>query len=89
MKLIKFGADWCNPCKIQNKEFEENPPKIELQIIDVDKSDEDLVSKYNIKNIPVTILIDNDKEIHRWNGFTKSYQINDYIDNLNKIVKSF
>ncbi len=84
MKLIKFGADWCNPCKIQNSEFEKNPPKVELQIVDVDEDTDNLASKYHVRNIPVIVLLDNDKEIHRWTGFTKTYQINDYIDNLKK-----
>ena len=45
MKLLQFKASWCNPCKLQTKEFEENPLDIELQPIDVDEDNEDLATK--------------------------------------------
>lgn len=82
MKLLKFWADWCNPCKQQTKEFEDNPVDIEVESINVDDDKEDLVKKYKILSIPTMILINDDKVVNRWSGFTKSSEINEFIKTL-------
>lgn len=83
MKLYKFYASWCGPCKQQTKEFEENPVDIELEAINIDEDDKGLTTKYGIRSIPTTILIDeNSSVIQKWVGFTKSSTINDFTNGL-------
>lgn len=80
MKLLQFRAVWCGPCKMQTKEFEENPVSVELVAIDIDDDDNDLKTQYNVRSIPTMILIgDKDEVINRWTGFTKSSTINQSI----------
>lgn len=89
MKLLQFKASWCNPCKQQTKEFEDNPLNIELQSIDVDEDNEDLVTKYKVMSIPTMILLsDNEEILNRWTGFTKSSTINEFIKGLTQTKKS-
>lgn len=89
MKLLQFKAVWCNPCKQQTKEFEENPLDIELQPIDVDEDNEDLATKYKVMSIPTMILLsDNEEILNRWTGFTKSSTINEFIKGLTQTKKS-
>ena len=89
MKLLQFKAVWCNPCKMQTKEFEENPVHIELVPIDVDEDDKDLATQYSIRSIPTMGLVgDNDEVINRWTGFTKSSTINEFIKELTQTKKS-
>ena len=89
MKLLQFKASWCNPCKQQTKEFEENPVDVELVPIDVDEDDKDLATKYNIRSIPTMILLsDNEEILNRWTGVTKSSIINEFIKGLTQIEKS-
>ena len=89
MKLLQFKAVWCNPCKMQTKEFEENPVDVELEAIDVDEDDKDLATKYSIRSIPTMVLVgDNDEVINRWTGVTKSSTINEFIKGLKQNKKS-
>ena len=89
MKLLQFKASWCNPCKQQTKEFEENPLNIELQPIDVDDDNEDLATKYKVMSIPTMILLsDNEEILNRWTGLTKSNTINEFIVGLTQTKKS-
>lgn len=81
MKLLKFKASWCGPCKMQTQEFKEHPVNVEVEEIDIDNDDNDLVTKHNIRSIPTMILLDDEGEtIQRWSGFTKSEVINERID---------
>ena len=89
MKLLQFKAVWCNPCKMQTKEFEDNPLNIELQPIDVDEDNEDLATKYKVMSIPTMILLsDNEEILNRWTGLTKSNTINEFIVGLTQTKKS-
>jgi len=70
MRIIKFGANWCGPCRVYEnilKEFRVDHPEVEIKEINVeDESSEvqELVSKYGVKNIPLTIFqfADRDEE---------------------------
>ena len=88
MKLLQFKAVWCNPCKQQTKEFEENPVDVELETIDIDEDDKDLATKYSIRSIPTMILLSDNEELNRWTGITKSSIINEFITGLTQTEKS-
>lgn len=89
MKLLQFKASWCGPCKMQTKEFEENPVDVELVPIDINEDDKDLATQYGIWSIPTMILVgDNDKVLNKWVGVTKSSIINEFIKGLTQIEKS-
>lgn len=89
MKLLQFKASWCGPCKIQTKEFEENPVDTELVPIDVDEDKEDLATKYNVRAVPTMVLVgDNDEVLNKWVGITKSSTINEFIKGLTQTEKS-
>lgn len=67
MKILKFYADWCGPCKQLEKnigKFKESHPEINVISINVDENDE-LVEKYSIRNVPVLIKLVDDVEVSR------------------------
>jgi thioredoxin 1 len=88
MKLLKFWSEWCNPCKQQTKEFEENPVAVEVKSIDVDEDTEGLTDQYKIMSVPTILLVDNEGTvIKRWVGFTPSSTINQFIEDEQKTKK--
>ena len=67
MKILKFYAEWCNPCKVLANnidKFKESHPEIEFVSINVEE-DEDLAEKYGIRNLPVLVKLDNGFEVSR------------------------
>lgn len=81
MKIIKIGTETCGPCKIQNKELDK---LTDIEIVKINaEEDENAALEYNIRNIPTTIILDNDnKEIKRWSGLVKANEIQNYLNTL-------
>lgn len=73
MKVLKFGAVWCNGCLVMRprwQELEKEHPWLTTQYFDFDK-DKDAVEKYGIASgvLPVFIFLDkNGNEILRLSG---------------------
>lgn len=85
MKLLQFKAVWCNPCKLQTKEFKENPIDVEIEAVDIDNDETNLTTKYKVRSVPTMVLIgDNNEVIEKWPGFTKSEVINKVIKEKNQ-----
>ena len=86
LKLLKFSAQWCGPCKMQKAELEKNPIGIDIQEIDIDSTtpeDMELVKRYRIMSIPTMIIINNNDEVlERFSGYTTSDKIKQTIADL-------
>jgi len=65
IKVIKFYADWCGPCKLYAKIFDkvvdELKDKVEAHNINVEKDLSGLAAKYKVTNIPFTVVIKGEK----------------------------
>lgn len=68
LKLIKFGASYCAPCRAMSPILEELQDKINIKEIDVDEVDPVVLTNYKIRNIPVLILLKDNKEVWRHVG---------------------
>lgn len=57
--LVKIGAEWCGQCKVVQKNIEDiEKLHSDVYFINVDADEaEDIIEKFNIRNIPVTIVI--------------------------------
>lgn len=56
-KLLYFTAEWCGPCTYVKPQMQELSNQIPITFIDVDTNSA-TTEKYNVKNIPCVILID-------------------------------
>jgi thioredoxin 1 len=84
LKLLKFGAVWCGPCKSYDsilESFKEDHPEVEIQKVDIeDVSSEvdEMVSKYTIRSVPTTIIIKDGVETKKVGVITK-YELETYL----------
>ena len=68
LKLLKFGASYCAPCRSLTPILEELKDKVTLEDIDVDEVDPVVLTNYKIRNIPVLIITKDNVEVWRHVG---------------------
>lgn len=79
MKLLKFQASWCNPCKQLTSVMEGMEMPVHVSVIDIDENREAAMS-YGIRSVPTLILVDeNDTELKRTSGALSKEQLNTFI----------
>ena len=67
MKVLKFEAIWCGPCKMLSKVITNAQDKITLpiEIVDIDEQ-ADTAMQYNVRSVPTLIVVDGEgKEVKR------------------------
>ena len=82
MKLIKFTASWCMPCK--NLESRLNKLDLTIDLFSYDVEEEvDLTEEWKVRNVPTVILVDdNGHEVKRWVGnFEPNVELKAFINN--------
>ncbi len=81
--LVKFGADWCGPCRKVVPELEQlatdNAGKLTVLTVDVDK-ERRLADKHNVGPIPRLLLFRNGVQIDHWTGYQSARQMQKGID---------
>jgi len=66
MKLLKFKAEWCGPCKIMSPVVEKIAEKYDLKVVEID-ADENFkkLERWNVQTIPTVLLVHRGEEIGR------------------------
>jgi len=62
MRLLKFEASWCGPCKMLSKTMEDIEFPYPVEVIDVDQNTAAAI-EYGIRGVPHLILLDEHNNI--------------------------
>ena len=81
MKLYKFYAEWCQPCKMLSKVIEDAKDKIDVEIVSFDIDQEMMTAiNYGVRGVPAMILVDDEgKEIKRQAGLVNENQLLEFL----------
>ena len=82
MKILKFYASWCTPCKALTQYLEASKDIIPCPIeeIDIEKDMETAVT-YGVRGVPTMVLLEDDKEVKRHTGVLMADGIENFIHN--------
>jgi len=62
LTFVKFGAEWCGPCKMLDKSFIEIEKTDSINVMKYDIDEEpDLAAKFDVMSVP-TVLVYKDAE---------------------------
>jgi len=67
MRVLRFTASWCQPCKMLAKTLEDVDTKIPIEVIDIDEKQE-VAMQYGIRGVPTLVMLDGDIEVKRFSG---------------------
>lgn len=91
MKILKFSASWCGPCRVFANTFKkvsemEKYKDIEFKSIDIEEDEGELyVEKYNIKSVPTILLLDEDDNIiYKLSG---NIPLDDFVSMINNAME--
>ena len=78
-KILRFTADWCNPCKALQKNLSEvDINDITIEVIDIDKNQETAIY-YGIRSVPTLVMVKDDNVIKRHTGVMTPSQLKEWI----------
>lgn len=79
MKLYKFYADWCAPCKRISPAVKKfcDDEGIELVEINVEDLNEQELEGYKVRCVPTLVMYDGDNEVKRHVGDLTTKNIHD------------
>jgi thioredoxin 1 len=83
MKILKFHALWCSPCKILSNELKDfNLLPIEDINIEEEKNKE-LVNTHAVRGLPTIVIVDDqDEPVFKRMGVMTKSQLEDIVKNL-------
>lgn len=80
--VVKIGTSWCGPCKVVQKNIEDiEKLHSDVYFIDVDAEEADeIVDEYNVRNVPVILVIKNGEVDSRTTGVQTQAQLEDRLN---------
>jgi thioredoxin 1 len=78
MKILRFTASWCGPCKTLAKNLEESNISIPIEVVDVDVQS-DIAVEYGIRGVPTLVLLDENIEVKRLVGSKTVAELKEWV----------
>lgn len=81
MKLLKFQATWCQPCKMLSRIMQDASDKITIPVeeIDIDQN-MDMAVQFQVRGVPTLVVVDDEgKEVKRVSGMMTEDKLMEFL----------
>ena len=78
MKLLRFTASWCQPCKTLAKNLEKANLDITIEVIDIDENEQKAI-EYGIRSVPTLVFQSKSGDEKRIVGVKTAEEIKEWI----------
>ena len=79
MKVLRFTASWCQPCKMLAKTLEDVNTNVPIEVIDIDDNS-DLAKDYGIRGVPTMVMLDGNIEVKRLVGMSQKKELENWLN---------
>jgi len=80
MKLLKFEAEWCGPCRALDRELDKCRNPAELVRVNIEE-DVGVTRMHNVRAVPTLVLLDDeDQEVGRLVGRQTAAAIDKFVN---------
>ena len=81
MKVLKFYAEWCGPCKALSQVIKNAGDKVTVTIEDVDIDNNIMMAQqFQIRGVPAMVMVDDqEQEIKRKVGMMNEAQLLEFL----------
>jgi thioredoxin 1 len=80
IKVLKFQASWCNPCKSLSAVLGDVNTDIPFEEVDIDEN-RDLAQRHNVRGVPTLIMMEDGIELKRNVGMMTKAQLELWLNN--------
>lgn len=82
MKLLKFQATWCQPCKMLSRTMQDASDKITIPVEEVDiDQNMDMAVKFQVRGVPTLVVVDDEgKEVKRMTGMVNETKLLEFLN---------
>jgi thioredoxin 1 len=82
MKLLKFSASWCDPCKMLSRTMDGMDFPVSVESMDIDEH-QVLARTYGIRGVPTVLLVDaTGKVLKRFSGVKSKGEIEAWLGDV-------
>ena len=81
VKVIKFGASWCSPCKSVSNLLKKIQTEVLTEEVDIDEEIQ-LTLQYGIRSVPVLIALKDGLEVDRLSGSRTQQSLQNWYNKL-------
>ena len=79
MKVLKFYADWCGPCKMLTKVLEDVKVSTPVEAVNIDDNSE-LAISFGVRGVPTCVLVDDaGTEVRRRVGMMNAKEFTEFV----------
>ena len=76
-KILRFSAEWCQPCKMLAKNIDLAGIALPIEYVDVDEQG-DLAAQYKIRGVPTLVLLEAGQEVKRVSGVKTADELREW-----------
>ena len=79
MRVIRFTASWCQPCKQLANILSEVEKNTFIETIDIDEQS-DVATEFGIRSVPTMVMLDGNIEVKRMIGLHTKKEIQEWLN---------
>lgn len=79
MRVIRFTASWCHPCKQLANLLEEIVTPVYIEVIDIDEQSE-VATEFGIRSVPTMVMLDGNTEVKRMSGVKTKQALQEWLN---------